>query len=152
MNSFNIDGSPTPRKKSSINMMNFFIHEEEDIENNPVHGAGGVVCFDPDKTADMNTTDRFTLQQTIKHDGIFTQGDTAAAQPLTTSRLGNQMPPPIAMRNASFKVNDFFHLLCNHLTNKSLTEAEVRWYRGHRQHEPHSRGAYPAFYWILPND
>ncbi|KAG9623321.1 hypothetical protein KCU64_g20354, partial [Aureobasidium melanogenum] len=77
MASLSLDGSPTPRKKTPLN---FFLHNDDQFEDENTHIPGGAPAKRDTNTAVSN------------------------AVPLTTSRFNNQLPPPPpTTRNSSYK-------------------------------------------------
>lgn len=106
MASLSLDGSPTPRKGAPAN---FFIYDEVKSENDKTHTSGGVVGLQIDSMYHPNPAANLDLlQQALKRDSYNHMGPGEAMMPLTTSRMGNQLPPPPpppTTRQSSFKVS-----------------------------------------------
>jgi hypothetical protein len=103
MASLSLDGSPTPRKKTPLN---FFLHDEDQFEDENTHISGGAVGSD--------TVIMFhSLDLTFASQQLKREPNTAIpnAVPLATSRFGNQLPPPPpSTRNSSYKASLLQHI------------------------------------------
>jgi hypothetical protein len=102
MASLSLDGSPTPRKKTPLN---FFLHDEDQFEDENAHMSGGAVGSD---TVTMfHSFDLTFASQQPKRDSNTAVSN---AVPLTTSHFANQLPPPPpSTRNSSYKASLLKH-------------------------------------------
>lgn len=95
MTTLHIDGSPTPRKMRDPSSSGFLVFNDNGNEN----GHGSVRARTPMRRHYMPQTSLLRSQQTLHSE------NTSAAVPLTTSRLGNQMPAPgVSTQNTLLKV------------------------------------------------
>lgn len=103
MASLSLDGSPTPRKKTPLN---FFLHTEDQFEDENAHISGGAVGSDT--VIMFHSFDLTLASQQPKRES---NTPVSNAMPLATSRFSNQLPPPPpSTRNSSYKASLLQHV------------------------------------------